>query len=91
MAAIRFGLRFLLASVIAVSAGTMQLAGKGYFGRGAMVKPFEEAAFKLQVGQISEPVKSAWICNCFAILDLPRSTTKIRKYCISFSTSGALT
>ena len=30
----------------------------GYFGRGAMVKPFEEAAFKLQVGQISEPVKS---------------------------------
>ena len=28
------------------------------FGRGAMVKPFEEAAFKLQVGQISEPVKS---------------------------------
>ena len=30
----------------------------GYFGRGAMVKPFEEAAFKLQVGQISEPIKS---------------------------------
>ena len=30
----------------------------GYFGRGVMVKPFEEAAFKLQVGQISEPVKS---------------------------------
>ena len=34
------------------------LGNLGYFGRGAMVKPFEEAAFKLQVGQISEPVKS---------------------------------
>ena len=33
----------------------------GYFGRGAMVKPFEEAAFKLQVGQISEPVKSEFL------------------------------
>lgn len=30
----------------------------GYFGRGMMVKPFEAAAFKLSVGQISEPVKS---------------------------------
>ena len=30
----------------------------GYFGRGMMVKPFEEAAFKLQIGAISEPVKS---------------------------------
>lgn len=30
----------------------------GYFGRGKMVRPFEEAAFKLRVGQVSEPVKS---------------------------------
>jgi foldase protein PrsA len=30
----------------------------GYFGRGAMVKPFEAAAFKLSVGQISEPIKT---------------------------------
>ena len=30
----------------------------GYFSRGAMVKQFEEAAFRLQVGEISEPVKS---------------------------------
>lgn len=30
----------------------------GYFTKGMMVKPFEETAFKLQVGEISEPVKS---------------------------------
>lgn len=43
---------------------TEETAGKssggdlGYFGRGKMVKQFEEAAFKLKAGQISEPVKS---------------------------------
>lgn len=30
----------------------------GWFPRGVMTKPFEEAAFKLQVGELSEPVVS---------------------------------
>ena len=32
----------------------------GWFGKGMMVKPFEDAAFALNIGEISEPIRSAY-------------------------------
>ncbi len=48
-----------LAKELSTDTGSGKKDGNlGYFTRGMMVKPFEETAFKLQVGQISEPVKT---------------------------------
>jgi len=48
-----------LAKECSIDSGSAKRDGNlGYFGRGMMVKPFEEIAFKLQIGQVSEPVKS---------------------------------
>lgn len=48
-----------LAREFSIDSGSAKRDGSlGYFGRGKMVKSFEEAAFKLEVSEISEPVKS---------------------------------
>ena len=48
-----------LAKELSIDSGSAKRDGnRGYFGRGMMVKPFEEAAFKFEIGRISEPVKS---------------------------------
>jgi len=48
-----------LAKELSIDKGSGKRGGDlGFFGRGAMVKPFELAAFKLEKNQISEPVKT---------------------------------
>lgn len=50
-----------LARELSLDSGSARRDGSlGYFGRGKMVKPFEEAAFALSVGQVSRPVKTQY-------------------------------
>ena len=50
-----------LAKELSIDSGSAKRDGNlGYFGRGKMVKEFENVAFNLQVGQISEPVKTQY-------------------------------
>ena len=47
----------------------------GYFGRGAMVKPFEDAAFSLEVGQISEVVETQFGYHIIKVTDKQSART----------------
>lgn len=62
LARIKSGEKFgSLAKELSLDSGSAKRDGNlGYFSKGKMVKPFEETAFKLQVGEISEPVKSEY-------------------------------
>ena len=41
----------------------------GYFGRGMMVKPFEDAVFDMEVGQVSEPVQTQFGWHLIQLTD----------------------
>lgn len=41
----------------------------GWFGRGAMVAPFEEAAFSLEIGEISEPIRTDFGYHLIEVLE----------------------
>jgi len=50
-----------LAKELSIDSGSAKRDGNlGYFGRGKMVKEFENAAFSLEVGKISEPIKTQY-------------------------------
>ena len=48
----------------------------GYFGRGQMVPPFEEAAFTLKVGELSQPVKTRFGYHLILVRDKRAAHTK---------------
>jgi len=48
-----------LAKELSIDSGSAKKDGNlGYFTKGMMVKPFENVAFKLQIGEVSEPIKT---------------------------------
>ncbi len=48
-----------LAKELSIDSGSGKKDGNlGYFTKGMMVKPFEEVAFKLQIGETSDPIKT---------------------------------
>ena len=48
-----------LAKELSIDSGSAKKDGNlGYFTKGMMVKPFEDTAFKLQIGEMSQPIKT---------------------------------
>lgn len=55
--------------------GSAQSGGElGFFGEGAMVPEFEEAAFSMKVGEISEPVKSQFGYHIIKVNEIHEAT-----------------
>lgn len=42
----------------------------GYFGRGMMVKPFEDVCFSMNVGDLSEPIQTQYGWHLIELTDI---------------------
>ncbi len=41
----------------------------GFFGRGMMVKPFEDAAYSMEVGEVSKPIQTQFGWHLIKLVD----------------------
>ena len=42
----------------------------GYFGKGMMVKPFEDACFSMEIGDLSEPIQTQFGWHLIQLTDI---------------------
>lgn len=65
-----------LAKEYSLDAGTRDKGGElGWFGRGQMVKEFEDAAFGLQIGQTSQPIQTSYGYHIIRVTDRKEART----------------
>lgn len=61
--------------------GSAQEGGKlGYFSAGQMVKEFEDAAYSMEPGEISEPIKTQYGYHIIKVNDVREKEGEIEKY-----------